>query len=81
MATIYIDCYHREPHSEALTGIDFTVVYKPGAHAQVSVVEMLPISASTHDHALRAELRLIGEAIVQAARSPQGIIQQPFPGR
>ena len=81
MATIYIDCFHHEPHSEDLTGLDFTIVYRADTRAQVSVAEMPPIPAAEQERGIRDELRRIGEAIVQAARSPQGIVGQPYPGR
>jgi len=78
MSHIFISTYHSEPHSRLLTGIGFTVDYS-GRQAEVSILEMPPLSAEVQNDGIRAELVRLGEAILNAAQNPQGVSAHPQP--
>jgi hypothetical protein len=79
MPTVFINCHHYEPGPHhTLTGLEFEIAYE-GSTAEVSIQEMPVISESEHDPGIRAELVRLGQAIVQAAQSPQGVVSTPRP--
>jgi hypothetical protein len=77
---IFVDCSHYEPHSHVLTGLNLTVQYD-GSQAEVSILEMIPLPEPEQERGIRAELLKLGQAIVQAAQSPQGVVAHPFSQR
>jgi hypothetical protein len=76
MAEIFIDCFHHEGSRGAITGLNLTVSYS-GITAEVSVPDMPPLSEPGQSEAVRAAILRLGQAIVEAAQSPQGIHAHP----
>ena len=71
--TIFISCHHYEPGPRhILTGLNLDVAYD-GSTAEVSILEMPHLSEQEHETGIRAEILRLGQAIVSAAQSPQGI--------
>jgi hypothetical protein len=77
MAEIFIGCYHLDGKRDAITGLNFKVVYD-GIVADVSVPEMPPMVEPNQSDAVRAAILRLGEAIVEAARSPGGLLPHPL---
>jgi hypothetical protein len=78
MAHIFLHLVHIErSRGEDVTGLKFTIEYKAGQHAEVSILDMPPVSGSAPFDDLRADLALLGRAIQDAAQSPQNITWLP----
>jgi hypothetical protein len=74
MPTIYLHLVDLdERQSENITGARFTIEYASGRRAEVSMLDMPPVSGSAPFDDFRAELDQLGRAIQGAARSPQNI--------
>ena len=78
MARVYVSCQHYRPHTHALTGFELDVEFD-GALAQVSMLDIPEISEQEHERGTRAIILRLGQAIVQAAQDPQGIVAHPPP--
>ena len=78
MPTVFVGDRHFDPHSGDPTGFDLTVQYG-GPQIQVSVLGISPLSEPEQDAGIRTEILHLGQAIVQAAQSPQGIVSLPRP--
>jgi hypothetical protein len=79
MATVFVEGHHYEPGTRhVLTGLHLTVVYD-GLTAEVSMLEIPHLSEQEHDSGIRTEILRLGQAIVGAAQSPQGIVGNPRP--
>jgi hypothetical protein len=76
---IFVGPLDYDPALGTLTGLTATVQYDE-AQAAVSILKTIHLSASEAlDAGIRAELLRLGQAIIQAAQSPQGISEHPFP--
>ena len=73
MATIYITDHILEGRPPALTGMRLTVQYD-GVTAEVLLQGFDPLSESKQSAEIPAEILRLGQAIVRAAQSPQGIV-------
>jgi hypothetical protein len=79
MPTVFISCHHYQPGTaRILTGLNLDVVYD-GSIAEVSILEMPQLAEPEHERGIRAEILRLGQAIVSAAQSPQGIVGNPRP--
>jgi hypothetical protein len=78
MDRIFIEAYHHEPENSALTGLKFILRY-PEGEAEISILDMRPLSLAEQEFGIRALLLRLAEAITNAAQSPQGIISSPRP--
>jgi hypothetical protein len=70
--TICIDVTHHEKTRGRVTGLGFTVDYGEG-FADVSMLELPPLSDEELPAAFRRRLQRLGEAILKVAQSPQDI--------
>ena len=79
MTTIHLNLVNLEAaSSEKVTGARFTIEYATGRRAEVSMMDMPPVSSSAPFADFRAELTQLSQAIQEAARSPENIL---WPGR
>lgn len=76
MATVFIKATHHEPASSDLTGLNFTVKYD-SATALVSIQEMPPLPFQGRLDAYRTVIELLATALLQTARNPQLITEDP----
>jgi hypothetical protein len=80
MATVFVGDHQFEAHSHRLKSVTLTVQYR-GPQVEVSISGIPPLSDQEHERWIRDEILRLGQAIVQAAQSPQGIIGLPAPPR
>jgi hypothetical protein len=73
---IFIKATHREPGSDELTGLSFTIEYGR-ATALVSIQEMPAVPFQDRRAAYERTCRVLAEALLLAARSPQAITENP----
>jgi hypothetical protein len=79
MFRIFINTYHHEPSSSALTGLNLTVQY-PGGEAEVSILDIHPpLPVEGQEDGIRAVLLRLAEALTSAAQNPHGITPSPRP--
>ena len=74
MVQIFVHHTHHEPRSRDLTGLDFRVEYDQ-ATAEVSIQEKQPVLFRARHDAYGAVVERLALAMLQAARSPQGITE------
>jgi hypothetical protein len=77
MATVYIT-EHIFKGLRVLSGLKLLVQYD-GKQAEVLIQGLEPAAALEENQAIRDEIRHLGEAIIQAGQSPQGIIAGQVP--
>ncbi len=73
MSRVYVTSHHFEPHSHTLNGVTLHVQFEGGS-AEVSMLDMPGIPEAEQPSGLRAAILRLGEAIVQAAKDPNGIV-------
>ena len=78
MAQVFVCCHHYEPNSHTLTGLNLHVQFQGGS-AEVSMLEMPSIPEPEQEAGTRASILRLGQAIVQAAQDPQGIVRHAPP--
>lgn len=79
---VYVNHTHHDLDRSggAMTGISFRVDYTRG-QAEVLILEAPGLSEQERLAAFRDELRRLGEALLEAAQSPQAIFWHPPPRR
>ena len=78
MATIYLHHVHlAKPGGDDVTGVEFSIEYAPGRQAEVSILDMPPVSGSAPFAEFRAELVRLAQAIEKMAQEPRGILWLP----
>ena len=70
MSRVYVHSHHLEPHSKLTLHVQFE-----GGSTEVSMLDMLGIPEPEQDAGIRAAIRRLGEAIVQAAKDSHGIVR------
>ena len=80
MATIYVTDHLSAGRPPALTGMKLTVQYD-GVTAEILLQGFAPLSEPKQNSGIAQEILRLGQEIIQAAQSPQGILagQQPPP--
>jgi hypothetical protein len=76
MAVAFIKATHHKPGMPDLTGLEFTVKYG-GATALVSIQEMPPLPFQDRLDAYRSAIEAMATALLQTARNPQLITENP----
>jgi hypothetical protein len=76
MSTIYVTCKVHEPYSTDLTAASFS--FKYSERTVEGLISGIPsVSATEPSGDLHEEFRRLGEALLGAAQSPQGISLTP----
>jgi hypothetical protein len=78
MVSVYVPITHLEKPRGPVTGVQFTVEHA-GKRAEVSMLDIAPSSEQSQLDSFCAELRQLGEALLEAARSPESIYWHRFP--
>jgi hypothetical protein len=74
MAAIFIKSTGHDPASPDLTDLNFTVVYGQ-ATARLSIQGMQPVPFQDRPSAYRYAIEMLAAALLETARSPQGITE------
>lgn len=72
MISVRVHLYHRDPSNQEVTGYRFEVTYE-GGQATVSMLELPSLSPPRRLDSLPEELRRLGQALLDAAGSPEAI--------
>ena len=70
--TIHIVDRSLHPHTNAIQGLTITVAYGDGAQVEASIL-LRPGAVPNDENSIREEIERLGNALITAARSPNGI--------
>jgi hypothetical protein len=81
MVRVFVEHTHHDPGARHLTGLKFQIEFDHASTAQVSVLQMQPVSFQEPLLAFQAALQCLGQAMLEAAQTPGAITQSLRPQR
>lgn len=78
MATVFIEAFDRDMSTNNVIGVTLRIQYGT-KNSEITMLGIPPLSAQDTDAGLRAEILALGQALMQAAQTPQAIHGYPQP--